>query len=202
MKKTNSGIILPGEYVAEIEEFEPGRNTYVFSGTVRSIVIGTKDFDFRRRIVKILQKNPPELPKIGDVVVGYVEMLFGTMISVKLLYLNSRISSAGFSAISSTRSNKHWSGGDRERRTKNVFRVGDMIRGRVISLLNSSFHITIEDKEYGVLYSTCYNCGGNTVRVSNGIKCIECGIYEDKKLTSDYGQNTLLTVFNSGQEYN
>jgi len=202
MKKTQSGITLPGENVAEIEEFESGKNTYISFGTVRSSALGKKEFDLRRRIVKVLQKNPPELPKIGDVVVGYVEMLFGPMISVKLLYLNSRISYAGFSAISSTRFSKHWSGGDRERRSKNVFRVGDMIRGRVISLLNSSIHITIEDKEYGVLYSICYNCGGNTVRVSNGIKCIECGVYEDKKLTSDYGQNTLLAVFNSGKEFN
>ena len=201
MKKTNSDITSPGERVAEIEEFEAGKNTFISFGTVRSSALGTKEFDFRRRIVKILQKNSPELPKIGDVVVGYIEMLFGSMISVKVLYLNSKISSAGFSAISSTRFNKHWSGGDRERRGKNIFRVGDVIRGRVISLLNSGIHITIEEKEYGVLYSTCYNCGGNTVRVSNGIKCTECGIYEDKKLTSDYGQNALLSVFNSGQEF-
>ena len=83
MKKTNSGITFPGERVAEIEEFEAGKNTFISFGTVRSSALGTKEFDFRRRIVKILQKNSPELPKIGDVVVGYIEMLFGSMILCK-----------------------------------------------------------------------------------------------------------------------
>lgn len=54
--------IFPGEQVAFIEEFEGGKNTYVNDGTIRSKAVGTRVYDFKRRIVKINQKNSPMLP--------------------------------------------------------------------------------------------------------------------------------------------
>ncbi|HEX7207637.1 MAG TPA: exosome complex RNA-binding protein Csl4 [Nitrososphaeraceae archaeon] len=201
-EKYTATPILPGEQVAIIEEFEGGKNTYITDGTIRSTAVGTRVYDFKRRIVKISQKNSPMLPKIGDVLVGYIEMLFGSMISVRVLYINEKKSYAGFSAIASTRtggSNSGGSGGWRERgdrRGRTIFRVGDIIRGRVISLLNSTIHITIDEKEFGVLYTLCFNCGGDTVRVHNSVKCIECGMYEDRKLTYDYGKETFRLIHN------
>jgi len=195
--------IIPGEQVALIEEFEGGKNTYITNGTIRSKAVGTRVYDFKRRIVKINQKNSPMLPKIGDVLVGYIEMLFGSMISVRVLYINEKKSYAGFSAIASARtggsSNNSGGGGWRERgdrRGRTIFRVGDIIRGRVISLLNSTIHITIDEKEFGVLYTLCFNCGGDTVRVHNSVKCIECGVYEERKLTHDYGKETFRLIHN------
>src|ERR671930_2745964 len=102
MMKEDNKPMLPGEHIASLEEFEGGRNTYLASdGTVRSAAVGTKVYDLKRRIVKIDQKNSPMLPKIGDIIVGYVEMLFGSMISVRVLYINDKKSYAGFSAIAS-----------------------------------------------------------------------------------------------------
>src|ERR687892_401519 len=95
--------ILPGEQVAFIEEFEGGKNTYITDGTIRSTAVGTRVYDFKRRIVKINQKNSPMLPKIGDILVGYIEMLFGSMISIRVLFVNGKKSSSGFSAITSAR---------------------------------------------------------------------------------------------------
>jgi exosome complex component CSL4 len=194
--------IFPGEQVALIEEFEGGKNTYITDGTIRSKAVGTRVYDFKRRIVKINPKNSPMLPKIGDVLVGYIEMLFGSMMSVRVLYINEKKSYAGFSAIASARtggggSNNSGGGGWRERgdrRGRTIFRVGDIIRGRVISLLNSTIHITIDEKEFGVLYTLCFNCGGDTVRVHNSVKCIECGVYEERKLTHDYGKETFRLI--------
>ena len=196
--------IFPGEQVALIEEFEGGKNIYITDGTIRSKAVGTRVYDFKRRIVKINPKNSPMLPKIGDVLVGYLEMLFGSMMSVRVLYINEKKSYAGFSAIASARtgsggSNNSGGGGWRERgdrRSRTIFRVGDIIRGRVISLLNSTIHITIDEKEFGVLYTLCFNCGGDTVRVHNSVKCIECGVYEERKLTHDYGKETFRLIHN------
>jgi exosome complex component CSL4 len=188
-------VIVPGEYVALIEEFEGGKNTYVLDGNIRSATVGLPMYDLKRHIVKIKQKNSPMLAKIGDTVVGYIEMLFGNMMSVRILYLNEKKSLSGFSAIASTRvalSGSGWSRGERKSRV--IFRVGDIIRGRVISLLNSTIHITIDEKEYGVVYTLCFNCGGDTVRINNSIKCIECGAQEERKLTNDYGKETFRLI--------
>jgi exosome complex component CSL4 len=196
--------ILPGEQVASIEEFEAGKNTYIDNGSVRSTALGVKVYDFKRRIVKIDQKNSPMLPKIGDIIVGYIEMLFGNMFSVRILYINDKKSDAGFSAIASTRlGGGAGFGRDRgDRRGRIIFRIGDIVRGRVISLLNSTIHITIDEKEFGVLYALCFNCGGDTVRVNNTVKCIECGSYEERKLTNDYGKETFRLIHKTGHNNN
>ena len=185
--------ILPGDQIASIEEFEAGKNTYVSDGTVRSTAVGTRIYDFKRRLAKIDKINAPMLPKIGDIVVGYIEMLFGSMMSVRILYIDDKKSIAGFSAIASARISGY--GRERDRRTRIIFRTGDIIRGRIISLLNSSIHITIDEKEFGVIYTLCFNCGGDTVRVNNNnIKCVECGVNEDRKLTIDYGKDTFSLI--------
>lgn len=190
--------IFPGEQVALIEEFEGGKNTYTINGDIRSTAVGTKVYDFKRRIVRIDQKNSPMLPKLGDIIVGHIEMLFSSMISVRIHYINYKKSHTGFSAIASARIGGGGGGRERgDRRNRTIFRVGDIIRGRVISLLNSTIHIAIDEKEFGVLYTLCHNCGGNTIRVNNSVKCIECGTYEERKLTNDYGKETFRLVHNN-----
>jgi exosome complex component CSL4 len=193
LDKTDNQPILPGEQIASIEEFEGGKNTYLTEdGTIRSAAVGTKVYDLKRRIVKIEQKNSPMLPKVGDILVGYVEMIFASMVSVKILYINDKKSDAGYSAIASMRVG-------RDRRDRPVFRTGDIVRGRVISLLNSTVHMTLAEKEFGVLYALCFMCGGDTVRVNDTIKCIECGAWEPRKLTHDYGKEAVRQIHRMGK---
>jgi exosome complex component CSL4 len=199
--KQSPDPILPGESVASIEEFEGGKNTYIDNGLIRSAAVGHKVLDFKRRTARIEQKNPPILPKLGDILVGYVEMLFSSMMSIRVLYINDTKSTSGFSAISSVKigsSGGGWSRDRGDRRGRTIFRVGDILRGRVVSLLNSTIHITIEEKEFGVIYATCFNCGGDTVPVNKNVKCIECGVVEERKLTSDYGKETFRLIQKTG----
>jgi exosome complex component CSL4 len=162
--------------------------------------VGTRVYDLKRRIVKVDQKNSPMLPKVGDTIVGYVDMLFSSMVSVKILYINDKRSDAGFSAIASARVGGR---GDRDRRggdRRATFHTGDIVRGRVVSLLNSTVHLTLAEKEYGVLYTLCFMCGGDTVRTNeNTIKCVECGAFEERKLTHDYGKETFRLIHKAGK---
>jgi exosome complex component CSL4 len=199
MKKKTSGMVFPGEYIAEIEEFEAGRNTFILDGTIRSSVLGKKEYDFKRRTIKIDQINSQELPKIGDVVMGFVEMLFGSMISVKLFYVNNRLYTSGLSAIASARmgNNKGWNRDRYNKKAKSIYRIGDIIRGQITSLLNSSIHLAVDGTDFGLLYSLCLNCGGDTVKVNNGIKCIECSTYEEKRVANNYGTSLLKSLYQS-----
>ncbi len=200
MNKEEKQPILPGEQIASIEEFEGGKNTYLApDGTVRSAAVGTKVYDLKRRIVKVDQKNSPLLPKVGDIVVGNVDMLFSSMVSVKMLYLNDKKFPSGYSAIASARIAPRDRDRDRRGDRRAVFRNGDIVRGRIISLLNSTVHLTLAEKEFGLLYALCFMCGGDTVRTNdNTIKCIECGAFEDRKLAHDYGKETVRLVFKAG----
>jgi exosome complex component CSL4 len=127
-------------------------------------------------------------------------MLFSSMVSVKILYINDKRSDAGFSAIASARVGSR---GDRDRRggdRRATFHTGDIVRGRVVSLLNSTVHLTLAEKEYGVLYTLCFMCGGDTVRTNEStIKCVECGAFEERKLTHDYGKETFRLIHKAGK---
>ena len=198
MKNKTSGMVFPGEYVAEIEEFQGGNNTFTLDGTIRSSAMGKKEYDFKRRAIKIDSVNSLEIPKIGDIVMGYVEMLFGSMISVKLFSINNKLYKSGLSAIASARTgnNKGWNR-DRDRynrKPKSIYRNGDIVRGQITSLMNSSIHLAVDGTNFGLLYSLCLNCGGDTVKINNGIKCIECGTYEEKRVASDYGISPLKSM--------
>jgi len=194
MNKKTSGMVFPGEYIAEIEEFDAGNNTFTLDGTIRSTVLGNKAYDSKRRTIKIDPVNPQELPKIGDIVMGFVEMLFGPMISVKLFSVNNKPYGSGLSAIASARTGNNKGGWNRDRynrKPKSIYRIGDIIRGQITSLMNSSIHITVDGANFGLLYSLCLNCGGDTVKINNGVKCIECSYYEEKRISSDYGTSLL-----------
>ena len=88
--------IIPGNSISVIEEFEPGKNTFVIEGDVKFAVIGKPVVNMASRILDITQKNPPLIPKIGDIVVGYIDMLFGNMISVRVVYINDKFSTLDF----------------------------------------------------------------------------------------------------------
>jgi exosome complex component CSL4 len=67
-------------------------------------------------------------------------------------------------------------------------------------LLNSTIHITIDEKAFGVLYTLCFNCGSDTIRSNNIVKCIECGAFEERKLTDDYGKETFGSIHKTGHK--
>lgn len=199
-KAYENNRITPGIMLSVIEEFDAGKNTYVDEGDVRSSVIGGSTVDFSDRILNVKQKNPPMIPKIGDVVLGYIDMLFGNMISVRILYINEKFSKSGFSAIASTRMlysggnyNSNWR--ERSYKSKYVFKVGDIIRGKVYSLLNSSIHLTLDDKDLGVVYTICFSCGNEFTKVPGGLKCNSCGNFEDRKVSIDYGKDSFTLLY-------
>jgi exosome complex component CSL4 len=199
--------VIPGVRLSVIEEFDPGKNTFVNDGEVRSSAIGKPVINMVDRILNVAQKNTPLIPTIGDIVTGYIDMLFGNMISVRVVYINDKYSHSGFSAIASTRiyntgggggGGSSYNSGWRERnRGKLIFKVGDIVRGRVFSLLNSSIHITLEDKDMGVVYTICFSCGNeNLNKVPGGLKCPSCGNFEERKVSVDYGKEAFTSLYN------
>lgn len=174
-------LTFPGDRVASIEEFEGADGTYESNGIVRSSRIGKTVFDLKKRTVKIDHRPKGAMfPKEGDSVVGFVDMMGGSIVSVKILYINDARSYAGFGAISVSR-------GGRGRRGS-MFRVGDLVRGKVVSLLNAQIHLTFRDQNLGVISTVCHSCGGSVVRINSSIKCVECGTRDERKLAEDYGK--------------
>ena len=177
-------ISLPGDKVAIIEEFETGSNTFDDGHIIRSVVVGTKEFDKTRRIANINQIKSPAVPQVNDVVIGNVVALMNNMFAINMLYINGKPTHSGLECICQARGAKK----------RIIARVSDVVMARVISHLNGAIHAIVNEPELGVLFTHCNKCGGKVVQIGGNVKCVECGYIEERKLSSKFGNTDFIKL--------
>jgi exosome complex component CSL4 len=178
--------VLPGDRLAVSEEFLPGPHTYDDSGSIRALVTGRVHRDPKSMEISVEPVVKPNLIKVGDIVVGQVESTQSSAASVKISYVNEITTDKDFSGSLSLRSGRPGRGGPRGPPVK----LGDVVRCRVVSLLNGIIHLAINEDETGVVYALCGNCGRPLLRGGNKAKCDECGNVEERKLASDFAPSS------------
>ena len=179
-----SNLVLPGDKIAVIEEYEAGRNACDDGHIVRAAVVGKSEVDKKERLVNVKNNKPISIPEKGDVVIGTVEAVMGSMIVVLINYINSKPVKSQVECICATRS----------LRKKNVALVKDLVKLKIIGHLNGAIHGTIQDPELGVLFTKCRKCGMDVKPLRDIIKCIECGWTDDRKLSNDFLKSDFLKV--------
>ena len=81
-----------------------------------------------------------------------------------------------------------------------VVAQSEKISLRMAPAPDQTVHMTMAEKEFGVLYTLCFMCGGDTVRTNEStIKCVECGAFENRKLAHDYGKETARLIYKAGR---
>jgi exosome complex component CSL4 len=70
-----------------------------------------------------------------------------------------------------------------------VCKAGDVVRAKVISDKNRVFHLTINDKDLGVMQAFCSRCGHSLAQKRFIMRCSECGNSERRKSAADYGKD-------------
>jgi exosome complex component CSL4 len=68
-----------------------------------------------------------------------------------------------------------------------VCKPGDLMRAKVVSDLNRTYHLSTEDKTLGVIYAFCSRCGHLLELRRERMRCPECGNVEMRKVAQDYG---------------
>ena len=179
-----SEFSLPGDKVATIEEFETGTNTFDDGHTIRSVVVGTKEFDKTKRIAKINQFKSPAVPQVNDLVIGNVAALMNNMFAVSILYINGKPTHSDLECICQARGAKK----------RILVRVSDVVMVKIISHLNGAIHATISEPELGVLFTQCNKCGGKVVQIGSNVKCVDCGYIEERKLSSKFGNGDFIKL--------
>ena len=173
---------LPGDKIAIIEEFETGKNTFDDGQSIRSLVIGTTEFDKTNRIVKIIEMKKPAVPKVGDIITGNVAALMNNMFAITILYINGKPTHSGLECICQARGAKK----------RILVRVSDIVNAKIISLLNGAVHATISEPELGVLFTQCNKCAGKVIPIGNNIKCVDCSYIEERKLSTKFGSSDFI----------
>lgn len=173
---------LPGDKIAIIEEFETGKNTFDDGQSIRSLVVGTADFDKTNRIARINEAKKPAVAKVGDVIIGNVSALMNNMFAINMLYINGVSTHSGLECICQAKGAKK----------RILVRVSDIVTAKIISLLNGVVHATINEPELGVLFTQCNKCAGKVVPIGNNIKCVDCSYIEERKLSTRFGNSDFI----------
>jgi len=176
--------VLPGEKIAVIEEYEAGNNACDDGHVVRATVIGETETDKKERLVNVKNYKSNSIPKKGDIIIGTVEAVMGSMIAVLINYINSKPVKSQVECICATRSI----------RKKNIALVKDLVKLKIIGQLNGAIHASMQDPELGVLFTKCRKCGMDVKPLRDIIKCVECGWTDDRKLSSDFLNSDFLRV--------
>jgi exosome complex component CSL4 len=181
-------LVMPGDRLGVIEEFIPDAGTYVQDGVIYSKVVGHALIDLMHKKVSVFQVGKgTKIPKVGSVIVGQVSNVQTQTASVRFSQVDGKQIAGFFSGV------LHVS--DVEMRfVESMFDVckpGDIIRAKVISEKNRTYHLSTQDKELGVVYGFCSNCGQALEQRRQGMHCPRCGGIENRKTAMDYGKGAI-----------
>jgi len=186
-EKVPQRFVTPGEQLGVIEEFLPGSGTYVQDGEIYASEAGLLQLDTRRREILVQPKTRrPQIPKVGDMVVGQVVSTSDKTLSMKICEINGEETSSGLTGI------MHVSDIARGyvKSVTDAFRVGDIVRAMVISTKNREYHLSTEEDRLGVLKSSCIYCGHPLTLYRRTLRCVNCGEVDRRKIASDFGKES------------
>ena len=187
-KRKSGQIVVPGDRLGVIEEFTPGPGTYESEGTIYSAATGRALMDLLNKQVAVYPKaHVSSVPHVGSVVLGQIS-------DVQSKQANLRIFQVGERPLSGFFSGPLHIGDVSTRYVDSMYeacRPGDIVRARVISEKNRTFHLTTNEKDLGVVYAFCSRCGHSLTQRRFIMRCPECGNTERRKTAVDYGKGEI-----------
>ena len=178
-------FVLPGERLGVIEEFVPDAGTFVKDGVIYSKLVGLALLDLATRRISVHPAGRSVLiPRVGSTVIGQVSSAQPENANVRIFQLEGKELTGVFMGVLHI-SDVHL------RYVDSMFEVcktGDIVRAKVISEKNQVYHLSTKDKDLGVLYAFCSDCGAMLEQRRQNMHCPRCGRIERRKTAFDYGK--------------
>jgi len=189
LSKQKSGqFVVPGDRLGVIEEFVPGPGTYVENGTIYSLATGRALVDVLNKQVSVFSKTRfLAVPKVGSIVIGQVRDAQSKIAVVRIFQVGKHLLSGFFTGI------LHVSDVSL-RYVETMYdacKPGDIIRAKVVSDKNRTFHLSTKEPNLGVIYAFCSRCGNALTFRRVQMRCLKCGKIEKRKATQDYGKGEM-----------
>jgi exosome complex component CSL4 len=181
-------LAVPGDRLGVIEEFIPDAGTYVKDGVIHSKVIGRVLIDLEHRRISVHQLiGPSRVPTVGSTVLAQISNAQSDTAGARIFEIGEEEINGVFTGI------LHVS--DVALRyvdsMYDVCKAGDVIRAKVVSEKNRTYHLSTKDKNLGVVYAFCSSCGTLLEPRRQGMHCPKCGRIEKRKTASDYGKGLI-----------
>ena len=183
--RKNGTFIVPGDYLGVIEEFTPGQGTYIDEGRIFAKVSGRTLLDLQNKTVSVYPLvRGAKVPKVGSIVTGQVLSLQNKTANIRIFKIGKEYISGVFSGLLyiSDVSRSYVDS------IHDACKPGDIIRARVISEKNRIYHLSTTDKNLGVLYAFCSNCGAMLQKKRYKIYCPKCEKIEKRRVAIDYSE--------------
>ncbi len=190
-------IVLPGEEVAVVEEYEPGEGTYEEEGRVYAAQPGRLALDGEQRVARVIPLNPPAHMRVGDVIYGTINDIRSSMVEARVLAIHGRDRQVAGEVDASLHISRIANAYVEDPR--DAVRLGDIVRARVIQT-DPSLQITTAEKFLGVVLALCSNCRGPMERRGDQLHCPRCDRTDRRKMAADYGNPELNAAIPSEPE--
>ncbi|AHL21961.1 exosome complex RNA-binding protein Csl4 [Thermococcus nautili] len=186
-KVKNGDLVLPGDYLGVIEEFMPGEGVREENGELYATRAGKVRINPEKMEISVepITDTPP-LPKVGDIVLARVIEVKPQAVIVQLLQIEGRendreIATSKLAGIHISQVKE----GFVEDITKE-FKIGDVVRAKVIANEKSPIQLSTKGKDLGVVYALCSRCRTPLIRRGDKLICPRCGNVETRKLSPYY----------------
>ncbi|NLL94469.1 MAG: exosome complex RNA-binding protein Csl4 [Thermoplasmatales archaeon] len=177
--------VFPGDEVAVEEEYMASEGTYAVDGKVYAAQFGRLVLDDDEYVAKVVTPNPPNVLKEGDIVYAVIAGIRNTMATADVIATEGTARQVGGETYATIHVSKI--SPDYTEDVGNEFRVGDLVRARVISI-SPSLQLFTKDANLGVVRSLCGTCKDVMVKTGkNKIRCERCNYSMSRKLADDYG---------------
>lgn len=181
-------LVLPGDRLGVIEEFIPDAGTYVKDGVIYSQVVGRALLDLASRRVSVYPAVAlTKVPKVGSIVMGQVSHVQSDNAVVRIFRVGDTDLSGVFAGLLHV-SDVQLSYVDS---MFDVCKAGDVIRARVVSDKNRTYHLSTKEKDLGIVYAFCSRCGHMLESRRQNLICPSCSNSEIRKIASDYGKDVV-----------
>ncbi len=180
-------LVLPGDHLGVIEEYFPGDGVKEEDGELYAVRAGRVVIDPERMEISVEPvTDTPPLPKVGDVVIGRVIEVKPQAVIVQIIRIEGRendreIATSKLAGIHISQVDEGYVDS-----MQNEFRIGDVVRARVISAEKSPIQLSTKGPDLGVIYALCTRCRAPLVRRGDKLVCPKCGHVETRKLSSMY----------------
>ncbi|CAD5243895.1 exosome complex RNA-binding protein Csl4 [Thermococcus camini] len=180
-------IVLPGDYLGVIEEYFPGEGVKEENGELYAVRAGKVVIDQDRMEISVEPvTDTPPLPQVGDVVIANVIEVKPQAAIVQLIKIEGReddreIATSKLAGIHISQVRDGYVEG-----MSTEFKVGDIVRARVIANEKSPIQLSTKGPDLGVVYALCSRCRTPLVRRGDKLICPRCGSVETRKLSTLY----------------
>jgi exosome complex component CSL4 len=183
---TDRRIVYPGDEVGEAEEFLAGPGTYVEDHKILAAQVGELVHDTKEFMVYVRPVKPMNDVQNGDIVIATVDDIKSSMVTLDVQRIENRdrdVTGETHAAIHVAKVSE-----DYVRELEDVYRITDVVRAKVIQAA-PSIQLETRDADLGVIKALCHFCRQPMVRRDRRLWCAECERYEDRKLSTRYGED-------------